>query len=240
MPGLMTTVLNLGCSGDSFEMLSATHGKERAERLLLQFLKGLREVTRNGSRSNGPADARRLSYDSDSSLETIVNEVHRSYSGALDLNNPLDLLIFCVEGVFQSWYSEKTTAFRRRDSKYRNLQGTAVLVQQMVLGTHSGFSGAGVAFSRDPASGSNELAIDFLEDQQGDVVVGGLEHPTHAAEFCKRSAEIFSDLEMIAARLLKSSGAERSTSNSPSRTTTYIYCSVEKPCFPDQARSAAP
>ena len=51
--------------------------------------------------------------------------------------------------------------------------GTAVTVQQMVFGNAGGQSGAGVGFTRDPATGEPALWVDFLFNAQGEDVVSG-------------------------------------------------------------------
>ena len=51
--------------------------------------------------------------------------------------------------------------------------GTAVTVQRMVFGNAGGRSGAGVGFTRDPASGEPVLWVDFLFNSQGEDVVSG-------------------------------------------------------------------
>jgi pyruvate,orthophosphate dikinase len=56
--------------------------------------------------------------------------------------------------------------------------GTAVTVQRMVFGNSGGTSGAGVAFTRNPATGENELYMDFASDAQGEDVVSG-RHALH-------------------------------------------------------------
>ena len=51
--------------------------------------------------------------------------------------------------------------------------GTAVTVQTMVFGNAGGESGAGVGFTRDPATGERELYFDFQFNGQGEDVVAG-------------------------------------------------------------------
>ena len=51
--------------------------------------------------------------------------------------------------------------------------GTAVTVQTMVFGNAGGASGAGVGFTRNPATGARELYFDFQFNGQGEDVVAG-------------------------------------------------------------------
>ena len=51
---------------------------------------------------------------------------------------------------------------------------TAVLVQVMAFGNLGASSGTGVAFSRNPSTGTGETYGDFLENAQGEDVVAGI------------------------------------------------------------------
>lgn len=55
--------------------------------------------------------------------------------------------------------------------------GTAVTVQTMVFGNSGGYSGAGVAFTRNTATGVSELYFDFQFNGQGEDVVAGRQKP---------------------------------------------------------------
>ncbi len=53
------------------------------------------------------------------------------------------------------------------------MAGTAVTVQTMVYGNAGGTSGAGVGFTRNPATGAREFYFDFQFNAQGEDVVAG-------------------------------------------------------------------
>jgi pyruvate,orthophosphate dikinase len=55
--------------------------------------------------------------------------------------------------------------------------GTAVNVQAMVFGNTGDTSGSGVAFTRNPANGTNEFYGEFLINAQGEDVVAGVRTP---------------------------------------------------------------
>ncbi len=65
----------------------------------------------------------------------------------------------------------------------------------------AGISGAGVAFSRDPATGAKALYVDFLADAQGEDVVSGRRSPGDAALLARRMPEVARQLEEGARRL---------------------------------------
>jgi pyruvate,orthophosphate dikinase len=77
-----------------------------------------------------------------------------------------------IEAVFASWQSPKAREYRRLND-IPDAIGTAVTVQCMVFGNTGGQSGAGVGFTRDPASGEPVLWVDFLFNAQGEDVVSG-------------------------------------------------------------------
>jgi pyruvate,orthophosphate dikinase len=77
-----------------------------------------------------------------------------------------------IEAVFASWQSDKAREYRRLNHIAGTI-GTAVTVQQMVFGNAGGQSGAGVGFTRDPATGEPGLWVDFLFNAQGEDVVSG-------------------------------------------------------------------
>ena len=68
---------------------------------------------------------------------------------------------------------------RPKAASYRRLNGigddagTAVTVQTMVYGNAGGASGAGVGFTRNPATGAREFYYDFRFNAQGEDVVAG-------------------------------------------------------------------
>ena len=72
----------------------------------------------------------------------------------------------------RSWNTERAIEYRRLEG-LSDLTGTAVTVQAMVFGNIGASSGAGVAFTRNPSTGEDELYIDFLPNAQGEDVVAG-------------------------------------------------------------------
>jgi pyruvate,orthophosphate dikinase len=86
--------------------------------------------------------------------------------------DPMEQLGRCLAAVFRSWNSPRAVAYRRMNGIDDDL-GTAVTVQAMVFGNAGGTSGSGVGFTRDPATGGNDLYLDFLFNAQGEDVVSG-------------------------------------------------------------------
>jgi pyruvate,orthophosphate dikinase len=83
-----------------------------------------------------------------------------------------------------------------------HLQGTSVIVQQMVFGNSGPRSGSGVMFTRDPSTGERTLYLDFLFDAQGEDVVAGRRPVSGATDLAAVLPAVSGELERVA-RLLE-------------------------------------
>ena len=92
------------------------------------------------------------------------------------LENPTQQLEAAVEAVYRSWTSDRARTYRRIEH-LEDLRGTAVAIQAMVFGNRGLSSAGGVAFSRDPSTGSAMPVIDILFELQGEDVVSGTRNP---------------------------------------------------------------
>src|SRR6516225_7189811 len=102
--------------------------------------------------------------------------------------------------VFRSWMSERAQTYRRLQ-KLEHLQGTAVTVQAMVYGNGGLASGAGVAFSRDPSTGTARPIIDLVLDAQGEDVVSGRRAPDTEETIVRALPRLTDELGEILRRL---------------------------------------
>lgn len=185
MPGMMDTVLNVGlCEGVLRGMLRMT-GNPRLvwdsyRRLIQSFAEVVagrpaqpyEAVMAECLRREGVERVQELDFKS---LERLANgylEIYRGQTGHAFPQDPLDQLEAAVEAVFRSWQSARAAAYRRL-AGIDDALGTAVTVQRMVFGNSGGTSGAGVAFTRNPATGENALYMDFASNAQGEDVVSG-------------------------------------------------------------------
>ena len=71
--------------------------------------------------------------------------------------------------------------YRRQEQIPEDL-GTAVNVQAMVFGNRGMDSGSGVCFTRDPASGTQGVYGDYLQNAQGEDVVAGIRNTVSLAD----------------------------------------------------------
>jgi pyruvate,orthophosphate dikinase len=121
-------------------------------------------------------------------------------TGAPFPQDPMAQLTGAVEAVFRSWRSPRAVGYRRLNDLDEHL-GTAVTVQAMVFGNMGGTSGSGVGFTRNPATGANELYLDFLRNAQGEDVVSGRVAVQSAVGMRETDPELFNELRTAAERL---------------------------------------
>jgi pyruvate,orthophosphate dikinase len=121
--------------------------------------------------------ARGTRHDTDLSaddLEQLVATFKEIYPGFPQ--DATEQLLRAVRAVFDSWDTPRAQVYRRANDIPDDI-GTAVNVVQMVFGNKGDHSGTGVAFTRNPSTGVNELYGEFLANAQGEDVVAGIRTP---------------------------------------------------------------
>jgi pyruvate,orthophosphate dikinase len=185
MPGMMETVLDVGLNAQTVGALIRHIGNPRlAWDSYRRLIQGYAEVVTG--LPTAPFDAlvaNRLAMADTSSereldhrdLRALTAEMLACYHdlvGAAFPADPMTQLLGATEAVFRSWSAPKAVSYRRLNH-IDDAAGTAVTVQTMVFGNAGGASGAGVGFTRDPATGVRVLYFDFQFDGQGEDVVAG-------------------------------------------------------------------
>ncbi len=184
MPGMMDTILNLGLNDLAVEGLAARTGNRRfafdSYRRLLQMFGEVVDGIAPHSFDDALGElkvARGARQDTDLSaedLEQLVETFKQIYPGFPQAAT--DQLLRAVRAVFDSWGTPRAQVYRRANDIPDDL-GTAVNVVQMVFGNKGDRSGTGVAFTRNPSTGANELYGEFLANAQGEDVVAGIRTP---------------------------------------------------------------
>lgn len=182
MPGMMDTLLDIGlcdatlpgllrlCGNprqawDSYRRLVAGYGETVAGVAQGTFEADLLDLTQGrDERELDFADLRELTRRHLASYERGVGEAFPQ--------DPQEQLRQAIHAVFDSWHSPRAEEYRSIHGISAS-PGTAVTVQRMVFGNAGGISGAGVGFTRNPATGDAEPWVDFLFNAQGEDVVGG-------------------------------------------------------------------
>ncbi len=206
MPGMLDTVLDVGMNALSVHGLIRMTGNPRmAFDSYRRFIQSYTEVV-GGAAPGGFAKllaemivaegaANEEELDSEA-LERLTDEflALAARLGRAPPFDPIDQIAEAAQAVYRSWESVRAKEYRRLNS-LTGLAGTAVTVQAMAFGNSGGDSGAGVAFSRNPATGTKELYVDFLADAQGEDVVSGRRSPGDAALLHRRMPEVARQLE---------------------------------------------
>lgn len=185
MPGMMETVLNIGLNGETVQGLIALTGNPRlAWDCYRRLIQGYAEVVQRLPREpfdkllNDALARAGVEAEHDLDFMTLRQLAHdaldlfHQHAGAPFPQDPYEQLRHAAVAVFRSWDAPKAVTYRRANRIESN-GGSAVTVQRMVFGNASGASGAGVAFTRNPANGAPELYLDFAFNAQGEDVVAG-------------------------------------------------------------------
>jgi pyruvate,orthophosphate dikinase len=213
MPGMMDTLLDVGLTPGLEPALLRATGNARV------FWDSLRRLVRSFAETVRGADpapfedtlAARLASRSVSDLAELDVAALRAlttdwlalYQKVIGEAFPMDpdrQLQEAFEAVYRSWRSERAVRYRAMHG-LDDAAGTAAIVQAMVFGNRGGDSGAGVGFTRDPATGEPGLYLDFLFGAQGEDVVSGRRTASGAGELARLLPVVHAQLAGIAERL---------------------------------------
>ena len=210
MPGMMDTILNLGLNDIAVEGLAKKTGNDRfAYDSYRRFIQMFGDVVMEIKKSNFDAvfDGQKaksgVEFDVDlttDDLKEIIKgykEVVKRELGREFPQEPKDQLLEAIAAVFRSWNDERAILYRKLNGISDSL-GTAVNIQSMVFGNSGNDSGTGVAFTRNPATGENELFGEFLVNAQGEDVVAGIRTPQPISEMADAFPEVYERFEKIA------------------------------------------
>ena len=216
MPGMMDTILNLGLNDATVEGLARLTGNERFaydcyRRFIQMYGDVVMGVQKRPGEDHEPFEtvieqlkAELFPQDphiSDTALDAnALRELVKRFkalvkerTGKTFPNEPRQQLMGAVGAVFGSWNNERAFVYRRKYS-IPHEWGTAVNVQAMVFGNMGDSSGSGVAFTRDPASGTKVLYGEFLVNAQGEDVVAGVRTPEPVSQMQKEFPPAFKQL----------------------------------------------
>lgn len=214
MPGMMDTVLNLGLNDKTAEALIKQTGNARfVYDSYRRFLMMLSDVAfSNSDNKLAKHDFEEIFYDlkkklgvkndtdvDEKGLKELVELYKIHIKKELGRDFPQDVyeqLQISIEAVFRSWGNERAIVYRRKE-KISDSLGTAVNIQPMVFGNMGEDCGTGVAFTRDPAIGTNVVFGEYLMNAQGEDVVAGVRTPLPIAQLEKQNPKIFKEFTDI-------------------------------------------
>ena len=196
MPGMMDTVLNIGlCTATLPGMIKKTNNPrfvyDSYRRLIMMFAdvvmdkaegldKGIRRVLDDmletyKEEKGFHSDTELTADDLKLLAEQFKNKV-KEVLGTEFPDDPKAQIESAIKAVFKSWNGKKAISYRRIEG-IPDEWGTAVNVQAMVFGNMGDTSATGVAFTRDPAVGTNIFYGEWLVNAQGEDVVAGIRTP---------------------------------------------------------------
>lgn len=189
MPGMMDTILNLGLNDQTVEGLARRSGDARfaydSYRRFIQMYGDVvlgvdhgvfEDILANYKNLNGFASDTRLAAED---WQAVIDQYKAAIMREIDAPFPQDTraqLWGAIGAVLNSWQSARAITYRRIND-IPDAWGTAVTVQAMVFGNMGTSSATGVAFTRNPSTGANEIYGEFLVNAQGEDVVAGIRTP---------------------------------------------------------------
>lgn len=212
MPGMMDTILNLGLNDEIVESLV----KERDERFIYdcyrRFISMYSDVVMGYDKSkfeniiDDLKKKKKIKYDTEFTTDDIrflVGEFKKLYvslAGVAFPSDPKVQLIEAVKAVFRSWNNDRSKFYRKMNN-IPDEWGTAVNIQEMVYGNLNENSGTGVVFSRNPASGDDELYGEYLMNAQGEDIVAGVRTPRSINTLKEVNSKCYDELFDICKKL---------------------------------------
>jgi pyruvate, orthophosphate dikinase len=211
MPGMMDTILNLGLNDTTVEGLARRTGDPRfaydSYRRFIQMYSNVvldvdhgvfEDILENYKNLHG------LSVDTDldvAAWRAVIGLYQAAIARDTGKPFPQDLnqqLWGAIGAVFASWHTPRAVTYRRLND-IPDAWGTAVNVQAMVFGNLGETSATGVAFTRNPSTGTREIYGEYLLNAQGEDVVAGIRTPqplTEAARLAGRAKTPSLEAEM--------------------------------------------
>jgi pyruvate,orthophosphate dikinase len=200
MPGMMDTVLNLGLNDRMVEGLARRSGDERFAydsyrrfiqmygQVVLGIENHFEELIENHKLDSGVSLDTELSAEDWRTLvagfkDLVAEELHRPFP-----EDPQEQLWGAIGAVFGSWMNPRAVTYRRLHDIPADW-GTAVNIQVMVFGNMGTDCATGVAFTRNPSTGANELYGEYLVNAQGEDVVAGIRTPQHLTVAGKQASQ---------------------------------------------------
>jgi pyruvate,orthophosphate dikinase len=223
MPGMMDTILNLGLNDQTVvAVTNATKNERFAWDCYRRFIQMYGDVVLGVQKAEGEdhepfetvihdfkhekyhsdVEDSKLTADDQKELVKRFKALVKERTGHDFPTDPWEQLRGAAGAVFGSWMNDRAIVYRRKYNIPTDW-GTAVNVQSMVYGNTGDTSGSGVAFTRNPANGTNEFYGEFLINAQGEDVVAGVRTPEPVAKLKDQMPQAFVELMKVRAILEK-------------------------------------
>ena len=213
MPGMMSTILNIGMNDEVAKGLALLSGNEwfaydSYRRFIQMYMEVVAMLDKTAQEKiiDEVNHKKGVKLDSELSVDDLKYLIERfkaNYKKEFKKDfpvNPLEQLMDAVKAVFSSWDNKRAILYRRLND-IPDEWGTGATVQSMVFGNLNENSGTGVAFTRNPSTGENVLYGEYLMNAQGEDVVAGVRTPHPIAELEKQNPEVFQQFHDLAKKL---------------------------------------
>ncbi|MFQ3683958.1 pyruvate, phosphate dikinase [Roseiflexus sp.] len=211
MPGMMDTVLNLGLNKETLEGISRLTNNPRfaadAYRRFIQLFGKIVLGVDGEKFEHVMSEAKgKNRQDTDLTAEELMQiaetfkAIIKEDTGIDFPEDPYEQLRMAITAVFNSWMGRRAVDYRRV-YKIPDTLGTGVNVQTMVFGNMGNDSATGVAFTRNPATGADELYGEYLINAQGEDVVAGIRTPKPISKLREEMPEVYEQFSEIAKML---------------------------------------
>ena len=213
MPGMMDTILNLGLNDTTLKALAKKTNNLRFaydsyRRFIQMFSNVVMEMPLYKFEQILDSVKEKNNYHSDldlleDDLLVIINEYKALYYELSDEEfpqDPFEQLSKAIEAVFKSWNNQRAKIYRSINEIPDDL-GTAVNIQTMVFGNMGDDCGTGVAFTRHPSTGENQLFGEYLINAQGEDVVSGVRTPKPISTLQTDMPQLYEEFALIAKKL---------------------------------------
>ncbi|MFV0295435.1 MAG: pyruvate, phosphate dikinase [Hyphomicrobiaceae bacterium] len=200
MPGMMDTILNLGLNDVTVEGLATVSGDPRfafdSYRRFIQMYSGVvlgiehevfEAILDSVKSLNGFDLDTDLGADDWREVIKRYKEAVKEHLGKPFPQDTTEQLWGAIGAVFRSWNNARAITYRRLNA-IPDDWGTAVNVQAMVFGNRGPTSATGVAFTRNPSTGTRQIYGEYLVNAQGEDVVAGIRTPQALTERAREEA----------------------------------------------------
>ena len=200
MPGMMDTILNLGLNDKTVLALgkktsNIRFAKDSYRRFIQMYSNvvlgvasyNFEELIENYKLTKGVLLDTELDADD---WDGLINDFKQVVKEKTKKEFPQDVyeqLVGAISAVFLSWESNRAKVYRKLNHIPSDW-GTAVNVQSMVFGNMGNDCATGVAFTRNPSDGENEIYGEYLINAQGEDVVAGTRTPQYITKKAKKLA----------------------------------------------------
>ena len=198
LPGLMPPLLNVGLTDAVMDRLMHQDEGDFASDCLSRLIPAYAEHVL--SLAPQPFEAVPVITESPGQAAERCRRIYLSLTGQEFAPAPQSQVTSALLAALRSWDSPRARLARNRSEI---APGLAVVVQAMVFGNRDSHSATGIAFTRDPSTGQNEMRGEYLPMAQGRDLFSGVRRPLPLATMRQRSPRMWQCMEEICRRLEK-------------------------------------